>query len=122
MPTAAGTGAVRHQRLFFIVVIGALLAVLAVFAVVVLVLGDDDDQGATSTTTRRRSRRRTWSWSGQPRELDRDIHAGGGRAGVDAADRLDVTVVAAGGHHDVPVVRLHRAGHDETGCGYVSGA
>ena len=35
----------RHQRLFFIVVIGALLAVLAIFAVIALVLGDDGDQG-----------------------------------------------------------------------------
>ena len=35
----------RHQRLFFIVVIGALLAVLAIFAVIALVLGDDEVGG-----------------------------------------------------------------------------
>jgi hypothetical protein len=36
---------VPHERLFFVVTIGALLVVLAIFAVIVLVLGDDDDQG-----------------------------------------------------------------------------
>jgi hypothetical protein len=37
---------VRHQRLFFIVVIGSLLVVLAIFAVIALVEGDEtDDQG-----------------------------------------------------------------------------
>ena len=35
----------ERQRLFFVVVIGAILAVLAVMLVVVLVLGDNEDQG-----------------------------------------------------------------------------
>src|SRR3954464_8629143 len=51
--------------------------------------------------------------SGEPGQLDRDVHARGRGAGVDAADRLDVVVVAAGGEHDVAVVGLEGAGHVE---------
>ena len=34
-----------HERLFFVVTIGALVVVLAIFGVIVLVLGDGGDQG-----------------------------------------------------------------------------
>jgi len=36
---------VPHERLFFVVTIGALVVVLAIFGVIVLVLGDGGDQG-----------------------------------------------------------------------------
>jgi hypothetical protein len=35
----------RHNRYFFLAVVGAIVAVLAVFVVIVLVLGDNEDQG-----------------------------------------------------------------------------
>ncbi len=38
----------ERQRLFFVVVIGAILAVLAIMLVVVLVLGDNEDQGGVA--------------------------------------------------------------------------
>jgi len=36
---------VDHERLFFVVTIGALLVVLAIFAAIAFVIGNDDDQG-----------------------------------------------------------------------------
>jgi hypothetical protein len=36
---------VEHERLFFIVTIGALLVVLLIFGLIVLVLGDNDYEG-----------------------------------------------------------------------------
>jgi hypothetical protein len=35
----------RHNRFFFLAVIGAIVLVLAVMAVIVLALGDTEDQG-----------------------------------------------------------------------------
>jgi hypothetical protein len=35
----------RHNRYFFMAVIGAILAVLAILAVILLVEGDNEDQG-----------------------------------------------------------------------------
>jgi hypothetical protein len=38
----------RHQRFFFIAVMGAILAVAAILAVILLVLGDNEEQGEDS--------------------------------------------------------------------------